>query len=459
MKMRTGDEALTFRDKDLVVFLGDSITEDNAYAGILADWYLTRFPERDVRFVNSGVFGDQAWRAARPDEMEDRVFSLNPSAVLVMFGMNDCASLDFGPAPTEARIAARAGHLATFRDAMRRIATSILDRCGQVPLYLLSPHPWDDCSALPQGKAGADARHPDFYGKGAGMGGYADAVREIASQIPGTTFVDVYSAVSDDFRARRRADPATSFAPDRTHPGGDTHLRMAIEILHAQNADGVVSDIALQGTNVLKSVRAEVSGVEALPGGGIAFTALERSLPWVFDEATAATAANDPAVAALDREIVSFYGLADGDWTLFIDGAPARTADAMEWERGVNLALEPTTPQHRQAQSVLRAREAFWKEKREAEAGHTGVRRELRRYMDEKGLDKNSPEERARAAEEVHIDPAYEKWLRPIWRHVAGNWDRIDANRAASIAKWPALREKGAPVPHRYELRPATSSQ
>ncbi len=76
----------TFRDKDLVVFLGDSITEDNAYAGILTDWYLTRFPERDVRFVNSGVFGDQAWRAARPDEMEDRVFSLNPSAVLVMFG-------------------------------------------------------------------------------------------------------------------------------------------------------------------------------------------------------------------------------------------------------------------------------------------------------------------------------------------------------------------------------------
>lgn len=132
----------------------------------------------------------------------------------------------------------------------------------------------------------------------------------------------------------------------------------------------------------------------------------------------------------------------------------ALTADAMEWERGVNLAFEPTTPQHRQAQSVLRAREVFWKEKREA--GHTSVRRELRRYMDEKGLDKNSPEERRRAAEEVHIDPAYEKWLRPIWHHVARNWDRIDANRAASIAKWPALREKAVPVPHRYELRQAS---
>lgn len=125
--------ALTFRDKDLVVFLGDSITEDNAYAGILADWYLTRFPERDVRFVNSGVPGDQAWRAARPDEMEDRVFSLNPSAVLVMFGMNDCANSDFGPAPTEVQIAARAGHLATFRAASIAKWPSLREKAAPIP--------------------------------------------------------------------------------------------------------------------------------------------------------------------------------------------------------------------------------------------------------------------------------------------------------------------------------------
>lgn len=248
-------------------------------------------------------------------------------------------------------------------------------------------------------------------------------------------------------------DRAIAFSADRTHPGGDVHLRMAIEILHAQNADGVVSDIALQGTNVLKSVRAAVSDVEALPHGGVAFTVLERSLPWVFDEAVAATATNDPAVAALDREIVSFYGLADGNWTLWIDGAPVRTADALEWEGGVNLAFEPGTPQYSQAQALLRAREAFWREKKEKEAGHPRVRRELGRYMAAKGLDGNSPEERARAAEEAHIDSAYESWLRRIWRHVAANWDGIEPERAASIAKWPALREKATPTPHRYELR------
>lgn len=447
-----------FRDGERVVFLGDSITDGNAYAGILADWYLTRFPERDIRFVNSGVPGDQAWLAARPDEMEDRVFSLNPTAVVVMFGMNDCRRFDFGPSPSDAQIAARAKNLATFREATRRIATNILDRCGPVPIYLLSPHPWDDNSALPQGKTGAEARYPDFYGKGAAMGAYADAVREVAEQIPGATFVDVYSAVSDYYRARRKEDPVAAFAPDRTHPGRDTHLRMAVEILHAQNADGVVSDIALQGTNVLKSVRSAVSEAKALPGGGVAFTVLERSLPWVFDEATAATATNDPVVTALDREMLAFYGLPDGNWTLWIDGAPVRTAGAAEWESGVNLAFEPATPQHRQAQELLRARDAFWKEKKEKEAGHTRVRRELRRYMDAKGLDKDSLEDRLKAAGEAHIDPAYETWLRRIWRYVAENWDDIEAHRTVTIAKWPALREKATPRPHRYELKPSLGS-
>ena len=91
--------------------------------------------------MNSAVPGDQAWLAARPDEVEDRVFSLNPTAVVVVFGMNDCRRFDFGHSPSDVQIAARAKNLATFREATRRIATNILDRCGPVPLYLLSPHP------------------------------------------------------------------------------------------------------------------------------------------------------------------------------------------------------------------------------------------------------------------------------------------------------------------------------
>ena len=39
-----------FRDGDRVVFLGDSLTQGGSYHRIVSDYYLTRFPERNIRF-------------------------------------------------------------------------------------------------------------------------------------------------------------------------------------------------------------------------------------------------------------------------------------------------------------------------------------------------------------------------------------------------------------------------
>ena len=49
-----------FADGDTVVFLGDSITHGGRYHEFIADFYRTRYPERRIRFVNSGIGGDSA---------------------------------------------------------------------------------------------------------------------------------------------------------------------------------------------------------------------------------------------------------------------------------------------------------------------------------------------------------------------------------------------------------------
>lgn len=49
-----------FRDGDTVVFFGDSITHGGLYHKYIADFYRTRYPERKIRFVNSGIGGDSA---------------------------------------------------------------------------------------------------------------------------------------------------------------------------------------------------------------------------------------------------------------------------------------------------------------------------------------------------------------------------------------------------------------
>ena len=48
------------RDKDTVIFLGDSITAARTYGKIIENYTLLRFPERKVRFINAGWGGDTA---------------------------------------------------------------------------------------------------------------------------------------------------------------------------------------------------------------------------------------------------------------------------------------------------------------------------------------------------------------------------------------------------------------
>jgi len=44
-----------FKDGETVCFLGDSITARGSTQTVVSDYYLTRFPERTVRFVNAGA--------------------------------------------------------------------------------------------------------------------------------------------------------------------------------------------------------------------------------------------------------------------------------------------------------------------------------------------------------------------------------------------------------------------
>lgn len=79
--------AEVFKDGDRVCFLGDSITHTGLYHRMIYDYYLTRFPDRTIRFVNAGVAGDSAGGAM--SRLQEDVFSKAPTTVVVMLGMND----------------------------------------------------------------------------------------------------------------------------------------------------------------------------------------------------------------------------------------------------------------------------------------------------------------------------------------------------------------------------------
>ena len=438
-----GAHCAMFHDGDRVVFFGDSITAGGAYHRYLSNYYITRFPDADIRFFNAGVGGDNSRHAAT--RFADDVAARRPTVVSVMFGMNDFGFQCYNEAETPENLREQAKRIADYRSNMSAIFDLCEGTCPGAALYMLTPTPFDDASVEHCRSGKAIERHP---GANAGIGNCAAVVRDEAAN-RGATLVDLYTIVNDAFRERRRRNPSEIFASDRIHVGGGVHLLMAMAFLEAQNADRIVSDIAIREGRCLKSIKAEVSEIATNAAGGVAFTVMEKSLPMTFTPGLAAYT-NEPVVAAFNQQMLAFYCLGDGDWTLKIDGGEVCTASALEWERGVNLAFNDKTPQHRQAVEVAKANDARGRKSCVVESSRQGLRRSFRERMPKEGLDPEKAEDReAYLAKRL---PTLNPWDVEPWKGAVKEWDDQERLLSECEAAWADVRALARPVPHRYEL-------
>src|SRR2546423_6181341 len=55
-------EDFFFKDGDVVVMIGDSITEQHLYSNYVEMWTVTRFPSWKLTFRNTGIGGDTPTR-------------------------------------------------------------------------------------------------------------------------------------------------------------------------------------------------------------------------------------------------------------------------------------------------------------------------------------------------------------------------------------------------------------
>ncbi len=77
-----------FKNKDTVCFIGNSIMHGGHYFQFYNLYYLTRFPGKNVAFMNCGLSGDVAKNAYYNRKNED-VLARNPDHAMLMFGMNN----------------------------------------------------------------------------------------------------------------------------------------------------------------------------------------------------------------------------------------------------------------------------------------------------------------------------------------------------------------------------------
>ena len=76
-----------FKDGDVVVMIGDSITEQHLYSNYVEMWTVTRFPAWKLTFRNTGIGGDTS--GGGNSRFQRDVLRYKPTAMTVDFGMND----------------------------------------------------------------------------------------------------------------------------------------------------------------------------------------------------------------------------------------------------------------------------------------------------------------------------------------------------------------------------------
>ncbi|MFM7844950.1 MAG: SGNH/GDSL hydrolase family protein [Planctomycetota bacterium] len=303
-----------FKDGDVVVMIGDSITEQHLYSNYVEMWTVTRFPQWKLTFRNVGIGGDRS--VGGNSRFTRDVLLHKPTAMTVDFGMNDGGYRAFGDDTFK-----------PYMDGLQGMADQA--KAAKIRTAWVTPQPLDN------GDQGATA----LTGYNQTLEQFSAGVKTIAEKNAGL-FVDQfhpYLAVLDKARgAGPKYDRITG--GDAVHPGPPGQALMAASILKGLSFPSLVSTVELDGATG-KLVAANNCQVDQVTrkDGGLVFHRLDRALPFFPSEA-ASILSNAPLLEELNDYRLKVTGLAAGKYAVKVGGELVATHTAEELAQGVNLA-------------------------------------------------------------------------------------------------------------------------
>jgi lysophospholipase L1-like esterase len=326
-------------DKDTVVFYGDSITEQRLYTTFVETFVLTRYPQLNVRFVNSGWGGENApgGNGGSADLRLTRdVLPYKPTVMTVMLGMNDGGYIAFD----ETRFN-------RYTAGMEHILQVVKEAFPTVRITLLEPSPYDDVTVEPQFPGGYNGV----------LVRYGQYVRELARRNQ-TLVADLNGPVVEMLKKANALDPAGAKAliPGRIHPASGGHLVMAESLLKAWGASPIVSAVEIDAASKQVAKAGNTTVAELTVGQTISWSQKDAALPMLVSLRDRSlpigprrgAATMDLALKAsdfmdaLNQETLRVRGLDGAKYTLKINGSVVGSFSREQLEQGVNLAGLPT---------------------------------------------------------------------------------------------------------------------
>ena len=326
------------KNGDRDVFYGDSITDQRLYTTFTETFVVTRFPNRDIKFVHSGWGGDRVGGGGGGPidlRLERDVFAYKPTVMTIMLGMNDASYRAFEPKIFE-----------TYSKGLVHIVESVKEKLPEVRITLIQPSPFDDVTRAPNFEGGYNAV----------LVRYGDFLREVAKE-RNLGIADLNTSVVEATKKAFASDPdnAKKLNPDRIHAAPSGQLLMAAALLKAWNAPAEVGrlEIKVAGDDLSVSSDQDIS-IDKHNESSLSWTQLDKALPFPLnlkDPLINLALRSSDFVQNLNMQPLIIKGLAAGDYSLSIDGEDVGTFTSDQFAAGVNLAVLPT-PMAKQAAAV-----------------------------------------------------------------------------------------------------------
>ncbi len=345
-----------FKEGDRAVFLGNSITDGGHYHSYIWLYYMTRFPNMNLRVFNGGIGGDTAFDMNK--RLDDDIFCLEPTVLMVTFGMNDSGYFEYnGDNPKEFGEQKYQESIKNYQQMEKRFK-----ELPNTRIVMLGTSPYDETVQL---KSNAP-----FRTKNETIKRIVEYQKQSAAE-NNWEFTDLNEPMTTINRQFQQKDPSfTLCGRDRIHPDNDGHMVMAYLFLKAQGFAGKdVANVEIDA-NKKQTVTFENCTISNIKRNGkeLSFDYLAKSLPYPLDtiprgweqsKSQAEAMKVVPFMDEMNREMLKVTGL-KGNYKLLIDGEEIGIWNAGELAAGINLAKETKTPQYQQALVVMHLNEYRW---------------------------------------------------------------------------------------------------
>lgn len=435
----TYGQTTPFQNGDRIIFIGSSIAMNGGNFHYLHLFYATRYPEKDIRFLNGGIGGDLS------DDiifrMEKDILAKKPTWAVIMLEENDLhRGLYFEERQNEPDITKKKYEAVQnwFRNADSLIR---ILRKNQIKVILQTPTIYDQTGDFPEKIS---------YGLNDTLQQCARYLFQLSEKYK-MPVVDCWTILNNINQYLQKKSLKNSIiGEDRRHVGPYGNFAMAYEFLKTMPIDPVVSGTIIDTRNntIAEQTNCKVEQLK-IASDKITFSRKSNSLPFPAPDEIYVDSLF-PFSNEMNTDLLQIKGLKEGYYQLSIDQNIIHTFTNKALEKGINLSQFNHTPQYLQSMDALALFEKLWAIEYDLRMIDYMKYRYIRHFEHKETLEdiKNTFNE---MLSKTRDEKTYRK-LNDLFSTYLENTSKKEDMISTSVELLKSIRHQCIPIPHNYSI-------